>query len=213
MVDVAASLLSAAVGAALGLSLAAPPGPLNALIAGEAATRGWRAGVAAGLGAMTADACFFLATAAGLQPLLARAERLRAGLFVVGGLLLWLLAVSAYRDTSTGGDGKAGVERRGFGGAFALAITNPYQIGWWLTVGVGLLDPGAVQVFGHGLPAGGAVATVAGFFGGIALWVTVFPGAVRLAADRTTLLRDAVGYGSAAVLAAFGSLYLSAGLL
>ncbi|MFC6730652.1 LysE family translocator, partial [Natronoarchaeum mannanilyticum] len=42
--------LSAAVGAVFGLVLAAPPGPMNAIIAEESVLRGWPAGFRAGLG-------------------------------------------------------------------------------------------------------------------------------------------------------------------
>lgn len=51
-------LVTAALGIALGLSLAAPPGPVNAIIASHAVTRSWRSGFLVGVGAMTADTGF-----------------------------------------------------------------------------------------------------------------------------------------------------------
>jgi len=47
-------------GVVFGLTLAAPPGPMNAVIAEESAVRGWIAGFKTGLGAMSADAIFFI---------------------------------------------------------------------------------------------------------------------------------------------------------
>src|SRR2546422_7021558 len=45
-------------GAGIGLSLAAPPGPVNAIIASQTVTRSWRAGFLVGVGATTADTIF-----------------------------------------------------------------------------------------------------------------------------------------------------------
>src|SRR2546430_2876290 len=45
-------------GAGIGLSLAAPPGPVNAIIASQTVTRSWRAGFLVGMGATTADTVF-----------------------------------------------------------------------------------------------------------------------------------------------------------
>src|SRR5438128_12036753 len=42
-------------GTGIGLSLAAPPGPVNAIIASQTVTRSWRAGFLVGIGATTAD--------------------------------------------------------------------------------------------------------------------------------------------------------------
>ena len=53
-------------GAVFGLALAAPPGPMNAVIAEESVLRGWLAGFTAGLGAMTADFVFLLLSLAGV---------------------------------------------------------------------------------------------------------------------------------------------------
>jgi len=46
------------VGAGIGLSLAAPPEPVNAIIASQTVTRSWRAGFLVGMGATTADTIF-----------------------------------------------------------------------------------------------------------------------------------------------------------
>ena len=43
------------VGILFGLILAAPPGPMNAIIADESINKGWGAGVQTGFGAMVSD--------------------------------------------------------------------------------------------------------------------------------------------------------------
>ena len=201
--------VSLAAGAALGLSLAAPPGPMNAVIAEESVSRGWASGFAAGLGAMTADACFFALALAGVVAFVEDAPAVRTAMVGVGGLLMLYYAYGAVRDARSFSDAEA-ADGRGFRKAFALALANPYQVTWWLTVGVGLLNPGDVSAFGVSLAAANGALTVVGFFAGILLWISVFPAALRLAGDRVDALGTAVAYASAAVLALFGVVFLRA---
>jgi threonine/homoserine/homoserine lactone efflux protein len=152
-----------------------------------------------------------------------------AGLFDVirgrGGIDAGFLDGDAAADESDGpaaGDSdtlaESVVAGTGFRKAFVLALSNPYQILFWLTVGVGLLDPGTIDVFGTaGVPtlAGrfvvetGSPALVVGFFGGIGLWITGFPGALVGARRRVSALAPIVATGSALVLAGFGVAFLA----
>ncbi len=211
-------------GVVFGLALAAPPGPMNAIIAEESVVRGWPAGFRAGLGAASADATFFVLAAVGLVAVVEAVPTLRAAMVSVGGLLMLYFAVDAARDARAtfrpdGGPAAAG---KGFRKAFVLALTNPYQILFWLTVGVGLLQPGTVDVFAHtpyvGSAAAGLVvvetgspALLVGFFGGIGVWITGFPAALVAAERRLDRLAPAVAYASAAVLAGFGVYFLADG--
>ncbi|SEW02635.1 LysE family translocator [Halobacterium jilantaiense] len=204
MLDAAVSL---AAGVVLGLSLAAPPGPMNAVIAEESVARGWTSGFAAGLGAMTADAVFLALALVGVVAVVEEYPTLEAGLFAVGGLLMLYYAYGAARDAGSFSEAEA-ADGRGFRKAFALALANPYQITWWLTAGVGLLDPGRISAFGYSLPANNGALTVAGFFGGILVWITVFPASLRAAGDRVDAFGTTVAYASAAVLALFGLTFL-----
>ena len=199
--------LSLVAGAALGLSLAAPPGPMNAIIARESVLRGWRAGFRAGLGAMTADATFFVLAYVGVVAFLEHAPTVRLAMKAVGGTLLLYLAYGAVRSASEGAERSA--EGRGFRQTFALALTNPVQILWWLTAGVALLDPGGVSAFGYEFAVGNGALTVVGFFCGILCWITGFPATLRVAGDRVDAAERVVGYASAVVLAAFGALFLA----
>lgn len=204
-----ADLLALPVGALLGLSLAAPPGPMNAIIAEESVRGGWTAGFRAGLGAMSADACFFVLALAGLTTLIQAAPTIRGVMLGVGGLLMVYFALGAVRgarqdfDMDTMGNPSAGFQK-----AFVLALTNPFQIAWWLTGGVALLDPGSVQVAGYSLPATNGALTILGFFGGILLWISGFPAALVAAGRRLRGLQVGVAYGSAVVLAWFGMVFL-----
>src|SRR5205807_8744294 len=75
-------------GMGIGLSLGAPPGPVNAIIASHTVTRSWRAGFLVGVDATTADTIFlaiaFLARAAvaGIGPYMPVIALLGAGVMV-----------------------------------------------------------------------------------------------------------------------------------
>ncbi|GAA0210434.1 LysE family translocator [Halobaculum roseum] len=212
---------SLAAGVVFGLALAAPPGPMNAVIAEESVLRGWTAGVRAGLGAATADAIFLVLSLVGVVGFLNDAPLLRGAMVGVGGVLMLYYAYGAAReiggsflsvDTDMVDD-----ESAGFRKALALALANPYQVLFWLTVGVGLLEPGEIDVFGAAevselagtlVVETGSPALIVGFFGGIGLWVTGFPGALVAAKRRVEALAPAVAALSALLLAGFGVAFL-----
>jgi threonine/homoserine/homoserine lactone efflux protein len=200
-------VLSIVAGGILGLSLAAPPGPMNAVIAEESVNRGWRAGFSAGLGAMSADALFFVLAAAGVVAFIRDAPTLRGVMVGIGGLLMFYFAYNAVQGTQDFSPGD-GSDTAGFGKAFALAVTNPYQITWWLTAGVGLLDPGTIHAFGYSLLAANGLLTIVGFFTGITLWIIAFPAALRTAGTAVDALGKTIAYGSGLVLAWFGVIFV-----
>jgi threonine/homoserine/homoserine lactone efflux protein len=206
-------------GAVFGLALAAPPGPMNAIIAEESVVRGWLAGFRAGLGAMSADAAFLVLAFFGVVAFVESLPLLRATMVGVGGLLMLYFAYGAATDAEATfrGEGDPSDESRGFRKAFVLALTNPYQILFWLTVGVGLLEPGTIDVLAEAVGESfrgllvvrtGSPALVLGMFGGIVLWITGFPAALVAAERRVARLAPVVAYLSAAVLAGFGVFFL-----
>ena len=194
-VDTAASLLA---GGALALSLVAPPGPMNALIADETAARGWLAGFRSGLGAFAADTLFCALALSGAAAV-ARSPEIRSAIALAGGLFMFYLAYEAVRDART----ETVEGSRGFTKALVLGLPNPYQIGGWLTAGVALVQPSTLDVAGRSIVVGG-VTVLVGFFAGILVWITAFPALLARAGERLEGFERAVGYVSAAVLAIFG---------
>ncbi|MGM0604518.1 MAG: LysE family translocator [Halobacteriota archaeon] len=210
-------------GVVFGFALAAPPGPMNAIIAEESVLRGWTAGFRAGLGAMTADAVFLVLALVGVVSIVERVPTLRGVMVAFGGVLMLYFAYGAAMGVKSTfstedvleGDGK------GFRKAFVLALTNPYQIVFWLTIGVGLLRPGRLDVFGE-LPSipvldtavgqfvveTGSPALLIGFFGGIFVWITGFPATLVGVGKRVDAFAPIVAVLSAIVLALFGVLFL-----
>ncbi len=218
---VATAAQTVGVGVVFGLALAAPPGPMNAVIAEESVLRGWLAGFTAGLGAMSADLIFFALSLAGVVAFLDDAGTARAVMVGAGGLLMLYFAAGAVRDARADflsddvGPAPDDADARGFTKAFVLALTNPYQILFWLTVGVGLLEPGTVDVLSY-LPAvgdglagvlvvrTGSPALLAGLFGGIIVWIVGFPATLVSVGRRVDAFAPTVAAVSAVVLAGFG---------
>ncbi|MDF9745262.1 LysE family translocator [Natrinema salsiterrestre] len=218
--------ITALAGVIFGLALAAPPGPMNAIIAEESVVSGWTAGFRAGLGAMLADAIFFVLTLAGIVAVLDRAPIVRPVLYLAGGCLMLYFALGAVREaraaTSFTETGRTAAT--GFRKTLVLSLTNPYQIGFWLTVGVGLLEPGTLDVLAYAPAIGealagtlivqtGSPALLLGFFGGIAVWIVAYPAALVAAGRRVDAFAPAVAALSAVVLVGFGALFLVLGTL
>nr|WP_222845557.1 LysE family translocator [Natronomonas salsuginis] len=204
------------VGAIFGLALAAPPGPMNAIIAEESVLRGWRAGFKTGLGAMTADVVFFFFALWGIVTFVRELPALREAMFLVGGGLMLYFAYGAARSARTQFQRAATPDSRGFSKAFVLSLTNPYQILFWLTAGVGLLTPGTVDVLSYASDSlsdivvveTGSAALVVGLFCGVAGWIVGFPAALTAAKSKTEALTPIVAYGSAVVLGGFGVYFI-----
>jgi threonine/homoserine/homoserine lactone efflux protein len=185
------ALQSVAVGLTLGLSLAVPPGPVNAVIANEGAAKAYR-GTLVGLGALTADAIFLVLTSLLGAWLPGWARR---PLTLAGGVVFLLLALAILRAPPSTGRPAHFQYLTGL----TMGLTNPFQIAWWLTAGLTL-------VASLGLPL------VAGFFAGILMWIVAFPQAVHrgvVAFGGRVLI--AVKVLSAALLMAYAAwfLYLS----
>ncbi|WP_226005741.1 LysE family translocator [Natrinema salinisoli] len=218
--------ITALAGVIFGLALAAPPGPMNAIIAEESVVRGWSAGFRAGLGAMLADAIFFVLTLAGIVAVLDRAPIVRPVLYLAGGCLMLYFALGAVREAraATSFTEASRTAATGFRKTLVLSLTNPYQIGFWLTVGVGLLEPGTLDVLAYAPAVGqalagtlvvqtGSPALLLGFFGGIAVWIVAYPAALVAAGRRVDAFAPAVAALSAVVLVGFGALFLVLGTL
>ncbi|PYB68237.1 lysine transporter LysE [Thermoplasma sp. Kam2015] len=146
-------LVAYLLGIAVGLSLTAPPGPVNSVIMSES-MRSKVHGMSVGAGAMTADFIFFVIVYkfGRLIP-----ETYLHALYIIGALLLFYLSYSVLKSKSSqrtrGGNYAVG---------FSMGITNPFQILWWITVGLFF-----IRSF-H-------ILAIAGLFSGIVIWIVTFP--------------------------------------
>jgi threonine/homoserine/homoserine lactone efflux protein len=187
-------LLAVLAGVGIGLSLAAPPGPVNAIIASHTVTRSLRAGFLVGLGATTADT-IFLAVSVLAHSAVASLRGWIPFIALVGAGFMMYLAWStarAWRGADTILDSKPEEHAKSYATGLSVNITSPYPFIWWLTVGLVLIDQ-----------LGPAV--LVGFFGGLILWITAFPIALREAQRHIAQTYHAVLLFSIVCLAAFAA--------
>lgn len=186
---------SAAVGITIGLSLAAPPGPVNALIASHAVTRSWRSGFLVGCGAMTADAGFLVLSVVAHSILVGVRQVFPIIAFVGAGVMAtfaWTAARAWNRLPEAAADTRP-AHAAAYVTGLTVNATSPYPVLWWLTAGVALIGE-----------LGPAV--LVGFFAGILLWISLFPYALRTAQRRyarTYHMALAFSIASLAVFAAW----------
>jgi threonine/homoserine/homoserine lactone efflux protein len=172
-------------GLGIGLSLAVPPGPINTLIAQQAAAHGWRRGALAGLAAPVVDTVYLALVLAAL-PLLSDAGGLLRWMALAGALLMAYLAWMTVRIRPAG----AAMPQRTFTQVMLVSLVNPFQLAWWLSAGPAFLaDKGA--------------AGVAGFLLGIYGWVLAFSWLVRKGALRWDWFTPALEVVSADLLILF----------
>jgi putative LysE/RhtB family amino acid efflux pump len=116
---------SIAKGLWLGFCIAAPVGPIGTLVLKRSLTRGFRAGLACGLGTALADLCYGVLAATGIHFAAACARPLA----IAGGLLLlWLAWRSWHEAPPTDGLNPPESVPRGTATTFLLTLSNPMTI-------------------------------------------------------------------------------------
>ncbi|HRU81123.1 MAG TPA: LysE family transporter [Candidatus Methanomethylicus sp.] len=195
-------LLIVAVGVGLGLSISAPPGPVNVLIAVQAASGSRKNGFLVGLGALSADAAFLVATYC-LGGLLVFDSLMQVAFSLVSSALLAYLAFLTYRSARrlSAFSGATNVRvRYPYIAGLTMGLTNPFQITWWVSVGLLLISSIGPLI-------------IAGFFIGILVWITSFPIIISWLSHLVSSLYRVVVYVSVALLLAFSLYFLTNALL
>lgn len=193
----------------IGLSIAAPVGPIGLLSIQRTLDAGWRAGLATGLGAAAADTVYGAIGACGATALIAWLVGAKTWLAVVGGAVLLHLAWSGWHQAAAPQQGQPAAVAvpslwRCFATTFVLTLSNPMTIVSF----VAIFGAMSAQVAG-GSPA----VMVAGVFVGSALWWLCLSAAVGRLRERFRLgWRRAINRGSALLLAGF-ALWQWGGLL
>lgn len=189
-------------GLIIGLSVAAPVGPMSLLCVQRTLTQGRLTGLVSGLGIATADALYGAVAGFGLTAISSLLLEQQTWARLIGGLfLLWLGARTLVRPAATRAASATATGLTGaFGSMLALTATNPTTILSFAAIfaGVGVAGGGDV---------GAAASLVLGVFVGSALWwllLTTGVGLVRRAITPTVLTW--INRGA-------GLLFLGAGLL
>jgi threonine/homoserine/homoserine lactone efflux protein len=144
-------------GIILGLTIAAPVGPIGLLCIRRTLAYGWRAGFFSGLGAATADTLYGCLAALGLTAL---AQYQQPAAIVGGFLLLWMGWQTARTIPTTAA---TVTQSNMYLSTLALTITNPMTILVFLGMFTGVSGVGQ-------LSQQSAIALVAGVGAGSALW-------------------------------------------
>lgn len=191
----------------IGLSIAAPVGPIGVLCIRRTLVFGRRIGFVSGLGAATADAFYGAVAAFGLTVVFRFFIQNARPLHLIGGVLLLVIGIRtmlARRDLAA----PAEVAPRGpgllpaYASTLFLTITNPMTI-------ISFAAVFAVIAPAGGLDYRSAAVTVVGVFLGSAAWWLILStgvGAVRQAAGAQVLA--SVSRLSGGVIAGFGAAQL-----
>ncbi|HKZ85793.1 MAG TPA: LysE family transporter [Anaerolineae bacterium] len=170
------------IGWGLGVSVAAPIGPVNVATIQLGLGRGFAPACAFGLGAASVDAVYCLAVYLGVAPLLVAAPWLRVVLYIAGALMLarmgWGALHSRIALASDAGRRPADAWRSYLAGV-SLTAVNPATILSWLAIGGAALSA---------IPSGEGLALVIGIFSGSACWFALLSAGAsagrRLANER-----------------------------
>jgi threonine/homoserine/homoserine lactone efflux protein len=191
----------------IGLSIAAPVGPIGLLVIQRTLQRGSLVGLATGLGAAAADALYGALGAFGVASVIDALVGARVPLALGGGVfLLWLAwrtwhaAPAAQAARAGAGSGLA----QCFAGTFVLTLSNPATIFSFIAV---------FGTLGSRMAASSPWTMIAGVLVGSALWWLLLSAAVGRLRTRFDARAQAwVNRASALLLAGF-ALWQWAGLL
>lgn len=193
-------------GMIIGLSVAAPVGPMGVYCIRRTLADGRLAGLISGLGTATADACYGAVAAFGLTFISSFLVHQQSWLRLVGGAFLCYLGATTFlskpadRPAAIGSSGL----RTTYITTFGLTLTNPLTILTFAAIFAGI---GAGERTGA---YGAATLLVLGVFLGSALWWFLLSSGMGFARAKLTPARLVwVNRLSGAVIAAFGILALA----
>ena len=189
-------------GAAIGLAISAPVGPIGVLCIQRTLAKGRIAGLVTGLGAATADAGYAAIAALGLAFISEILIAQQPLVSLIGGGFLIFLGIKTF--VSKPAEETAPNGKRGLLGAFAsalvLTLTNPISIIYFAAIFSAL----GVAATGGKFSAGAQL--VLGVFLGSALWWFLLSGGVSLLRDRVSPSGMRwVNRGSGAIITIFGA--------
>jgi threonine/homoserine/homoserine lactone efflux protein len=188
----------------IGLSIAAPVGPIGLLVIQRTLQRGSLVGLATGLGAAAADALYGAVGAFGVTWVIDALVGARVPLALVGGAFLLWLAWRTWHSApaTTAAQAGGGGLLQCFAGTFALTLSNPATIFSFIAV---------FGTLGARVAVNSPWTMVAGVLLGSALWwLLLSAGVGRLRSRFDARAQVWVNRGSALLLAGFALWQLAA---
>ncbi|WP_233873750.1 LysE family translocator [Paraburkholderia adhaesiva] len=201
----------------IGLSIAAPVGPIGMLCIQRSLSRGFRSGFATGMGAACADAIYGLLGAIGIVGIATALPWLSIVLKTGGGAFLIWLAWSIAREAPTSQTDLPAIPRttllREFLTTFGLTLSNPMTILSFIAVFAALGPLSAGQTAQEGAGWLTVLSMVGGVFAGSAAWWLCLSGVTAsLRRKMPESLMHGVARLSALAIALFGGFQLVVGL-
>jgi threonine/homoserine/homoserine lactone efflux protein len=164
----------------LGFSIAAPVGPIGILCIRRTLTKGMLNGLAAGLGAATADACYGSVAAFGLTIITSLLVENNLYLHIMGSVFLFYLGYTTF--IAKPAEQQINTYNKGWISAyfstFFLTITNPLTILSFAAIFAGL---GIISMKGSYLSSG---LLVLGVFLGSSMWWLILSGGVHVLRNK-----------------------------
>lgn len=122
----------------LGLSLAAPIGPMNVEVIKRGLTEGFYSSWLVGLGGLTGDVILLLSIYFGLSEIMAN-PFVKIAMYVVGIFMLWYLGISSVksafaRDFTLYGDEIKTGSKNAYLSGLVIALANPIALIFWFGV-------------------------------------------------------------------------------
>lgn len=180
---------AALTGALLGISIAAPPGPVMAIMANASMRGRIRESLLTACGGISGDVLWLALAILGAIAYLGAHTHVVGVLGLAGGALLLWMAWSTWRAA------RAGLHASSLPGSWKLGfftvLTSPFSLAWWLANGTLLYTAWGWSGIG-------------GFFVAGALYAVAFSYAFRWLGGRAASAVLWVAYISVAVLAGFG---------
>ncbi|WP_127532198.1 LysE family translocator [Paenibacillus kobensis] len=185
-------------GIAIGLSIAAPVGPIGILCMNRTIVQGRLFGFVSGLGAATADGLYGVIAALGFTVIMKPLMDYASWIGLIGGLFLIYLGYQAFRSKPAQGNSNTSGSLLGaYLTVFALTVTNPMTVMSFLGIFAGLSP-----VEGN---VGSSLILVLGIFIGSMLWWLTLSNIVGLVRKAiTNQAMQWINRGSGAVLIVFG---------
>ena len=201
----------------IGLSIAAPVGPIGMLCIQRSLSRGFGSGFATGMGAACADGIYGLLGALGIAGIAATLPALSLFLKIGGGAFLIWLAWTIGREQPAAATVAQATKRqsvqRDFVTTFGLTLSNPLTIISFIGIFAAL---GPASTAGAGNASGGWLTIapmVSGVFIGSAAWWLCLSGATSALGKKMPMsFVHAIARLSALVIAVFGLVQLVEGL-
>jgi threonine/homoserine/homoserine lactone efflux protein len=192
-------------GLAIGLSIAAPVGPIGVLCIRRSLSEGRQVGLATGLGAATADAIYGCVAAFGLTAISSALVGHRSWLGFLGGLFLCYLGVRTFMSSPA--PRVAEIQGRGLLWAYLstlfLTLTNPMTILSFVAIFAGFGLGSSPNYLAAGV-------LVTGVFIGSALWWLLLGSGVGLFQSRVgSSWMQVINRLSGCIILAFGIYSLS----